>query len=51
MARFNRAVARYNIRWTMLPNDDAVLISELDRSPAWRRLYSDREGVIHIRVN
>jgi hypothetical protein len=50
MARFSRAVDRYGIRWTMLPNDDASLIKQLDSSPEWRRLYSDKVGVIHVRV-
>lgn len=49
-ASFDRAVRRYDIRWTMLPNDDAPLIKQLDASPSWQRLYSDKAGVIHVRV-
>lgn len=48
--RLNRAVQRYNLRWTILPYDNAVLIRQLDSSPEWRRLYADKVGVIHIRT-
>jgi len=48
-ARFNRAVARYGIRWTMLPPSNQPLIRALDASPRWRRLYVDRIGIIHVR--
>ncbi len=49
-ARFNRAVNRYDIRWTLLPYGNAALIKELDASPSWRRIYADKVGVIHVRV-
>jgi hypothetical protein len=48
--RFNRAVKRYNIRWTILQADQKELLTELDRSPHWRRIYSDKVGVIHARI-
>lgn len=51
MGRFNAAVRRYGIRWTILPNGNSELIRELDSSPAWHRLYADKVGVIHVRVN
>jgi hypothetical protein len=51
MDRFNRAVKRYDLRWTILPYDNAALIRQLDSSRSWRRLYSDKVGVIHMRVN
>ena len=46
--RFDRAVRRYNIRWTILPpkND---LVAVLDKSGRWRRIYADKVGVIHVR--
>lgn len=50
MERFNRAVNRYDLRWTILPNDNAELIRKLDASHSWRRIYSDRIGVIHERL-
>jgi hypothetical protein len=46
---FNSAVRRYDIRWTMLPNNRKKLIAELDRSGQWQRIYSDKIGVIHLR--
>jgi hypothetical protein len=48
-ARFNRAVERYGIRWTMLPPSNQRLIETLDASPRWRRIYADRIGIIHVR--
>jgi hypothetical protein len=45
---FDRAVRKYGISWTILQNGGR-LAEELDRSPEWRRLYSDRVGVIHVR--
>ena len=49
--RFERAVKRYDIRWTILPAGEFKLREELDRSPQWRRVYADKVGVIHVRVN
>jgi hypothetical protein len=44
---FVEAVRRYDIRWTMLQKGNG-LVEVLDSSPGWRRLYSDRVGVIHV---
>lgn len=49
-AAFARAVQRYDIAWTMTPRRYARLVELLDRSPGWRRHYSDRVGVIHVRA-
>lgn len=46
--RFNRAVRRYGIQWTMLP-PSLPLTKALDGSPQWHRVYADRVGVIHVR--
>ena len=51
MARFDRAVERYDIRWTMLPLGADQLVRGLDNSPRWRRLHSDKIGVIHVRTD
>lgn len=45
---FQKAVQRWNIRWAILPNDDKALIGLLDRS-GWRRIASDKVGVIYVR--
>lgn len=45
---FERAVQKYEIRWTMLRNGGR-LVHELDRSADWCRVYSDHVGVIHVR--
>ena len=46
--RFDAAVKRWNIRWTILhPNEGLVAV--LDHDPAWRRVYADRYAVIHVR--
>ena len=47
---FDRAVARYNIRWTMTPAGDLPLLKLLDSSRNWRRIHADRVGVIHVRI-
>ena len=50
MPRFEHAVERYGIRWTMLPHAHKRLIHELDQSAEWRRVYADKIGVIHVRT-
>jgi hypothetical protein len=47
--RFDRAVKRYDIRWTMLPVSSERLIRELESSGKWQRIYADRVGVIDVR--
>jgi len=49
-AAFSRAVRRWNIRWAMLPNDYKALIEVLDRSGGWRRVASDKAGVVYVRT-
>jgi hypothetical protein len=49
LARFDRAVKRFGIRWTILPPGEFKLREDLDRSPQWRRIYADKVGVIHVR--
>jgi hypothetical protein len=46
--KFNDAVARWNIRWAILPNRSDKLIALLDRS-GWRRVAKDNVGVIYVR--
>lgn len=48
-AKFNDAVRRYGIRWTILPNSDGKLIRELDSSADWSRAASTAAGVVHFR--
>jgi len=48
--RFERAVKRYDIRWTILPQGELKLRQQLDKSPQWRRIYADQVGVIHVRT-
>lgn len=47
-ARFEAAVDRYGIAWTMLPPRTG-LVAILDASPDWERIYTDDIGVIHVR--
>jgi hypothetical protein len=47
--RFDRAVSRFGIRWTLL-QPRSPLVAVLDRDPAWRRIYSDRWAVVHRRL-
>lgn len=46
--RFERAVDRYGIRWTILPQG-SPLVKTLDASPEWRRIHSNEQGAIHVR--
>jgi hypothetical protein len=50
MRRFNEAVARYDIRWTILPNSEQRTISEIESTGTWRRIYADGVGVIDVRI-
>jgi hypothetical protein len=47
--RFDRAVNRYDIRWIILSNNDKRLTAAIESSGAWRRIYSDKVGVIDVR--
>jgi len=49
MPAFERDAARRGITWTILPAKGAKLVAKLDSSPRWRRFYTDRSVVIHIR--
>jgi hypothetical protein len=48
MPKFEEAVRKYGIRWTVL-TPQLPLVKKLDGSPEWRRYYSDEVGVIHVR--
>jgi hypothetical protein len=41
-------LCRYGIAWTMF-SPDTVVPALMDRTPGWRRLYSDSNAVIHVR--
>ena len=41
-------LCRYGIAWTMLP-PGGIVTALMDRTPGWRRLYSDGFAVIHVR--
>lgn len=47
-AIFGQKVKQYGLSWTMLQNENR-LVAGLDASPEWRRIYSDKVGVIHVR--
>ena len=48
LAAFRRAVARWDIGWTIL-EPEAPLTARLDGEPGWRRIHADRWAVIHVR--
>ncbi|WP_118857501.1 hypothetical protein [Sphingomonas mesophila] len=50
-AALERAVRRYDIAWTMLPPRYDKLVANLDRDPAWRRVYADSVAIIHRRAD
>lgn len=48
-ADFARAAERFHLGWTIFSPDSAIG-RMLDSQPGWRRVYSDRFAVIHVRV-
>lgn len=48
---FAATVNQWDIRWAIVPNESKQLIQLLDRSPAWRRIVSDKVGAIYVRAN
>jgi hypothetical protein len=48
-AAFDAAVARWNIRWAILPRRYRGLIALLERSPGWRKRASTEAGVVYVR--
>jgi hypothetical protein len=48
-AVFDDAVARWNIRWAIVPNDSKGMIGLLDTTPGWRRIRRDNVGSVYVR--
>jgi hypothetical protein len=49
LSRFDAAVRRYGIGWTLLRPSEP-LAAALDHDPRWRQIYRDRFAVVHVRV-
>lgn len=47
---FDTASKQYNIQWTILA-PSSPLVKLLDKTPGWRRLYSDKWAVVQTRVD
>jgi hypothetical protein len=45
----DRALVQYGIDWTLLAPDER-LVKVLDVKPGWRRLYSDKYAIVHVRA-
>jgi hypothetical protein len=45
---FDKAQAQYKLDWTILQPGEP-LVKQMDAKPGWRRLYSDRWAVVHVR--
>ncbi|TAJ70489.1 MAG: hypothetical protein EPO51_18355 [Phenylobacterium sp.] len=45
----DRSLARYKVDWTLLEAGEP-LIREMDAKPGWRRVWSDRYAVVHVRT-
>lgn len=45
--RWNAAQKKWKIAWTILPPDGPIT-KILDSDPAWRRIYADKQAVIHV---
>ena len=46
---FANAVRRYRLAWAITEKSNAELIRLIDRTPGWRRIYTDDHAVIHVR--
>ncbi|MDP3618950.1 MAG: hypothetical protein Q8R63_04065 [Ramlibacter sp.] len=47
---FDKLLEKYRIAWTLLmPHSPAAAL--LDRTPGWKRLYTDKAAVVHVRVD
>lgn len=49
-AEFDKAVNQYGIAWSILQPREP-LAKLMDAKPGWRRIYSDRWAVVHVRVS
>ena len=47
-AALETTLERYAIRWTIFPPASRI-VAALDRTPGWRRLYSDATAVVQVR--
>lgn len=48
-AAFAQAQRKWDFRWTLVAPSDRQLLALVDKAPGWRRVYSDRYAVIHVR--
>jgi hypothetical protein len=46
---FGKLLERYRITWTLLKPSDPRL-SMLDRQPNFRRVFQDKDAIIHVLV-
>ncbi len=47
---FQKIAENYGIRWTIM-SADSPLSEMLDSLPGWKRVYSDRIAVVHVRTD
>ena len=48
-AKLKAMLDRYHVAWTVFPPKEPV-VKALDRQPGWRRLYTDKYAVVHVRT-
>ena len=49
-ARFNAAVARWNLRWAIIGKENPKFAAMLAGMPEWRRIRADDVGAIYVRT-
>jgi hypothetical protein len=49
-AALSKAIAQYDVRWTIMPPGDAR-VALLDKMPGWHRVYADKFAVIHQQLS
>ncbi|MEO6360677.1 MAG: hypothetical protein ABIO43_08900, partial [Sphingomicrobium sp.] len=46
---FAKADRQWRFCWAIFPPDNKAIIALFDQSPDWRRIYSDKFAIIHVR--
>jgi hypothetical protein len=50
VAALKTMLANYKVAWTIFAASDPV-VQAMDRQPGWRRLYTDKYAVVHVRTD
>ena len=48
-ATIDSILTRNQVDWTITPRDD-LMVPQMDRRPGWKRIYADKQAVVHARI-